>query len=364
MVNERRRILVVKLSDIGDVLTATPTLRALRHTFPTARLDVLLPPNSAPVLAASPLVDELLIFDKFQYDRPLDALRPAALVPLLRLALTLRRRYDTVLILHHLTTRWGTLKFAALALSSGARCRAGLDNGRGWFLTHRLPDAGFGDRHEVEYCLGVAALLGATTDNLRMEITVPSEDDAFAYTLLQEAKGASGCATCFVAVHPGSGGDSLARRWLPERFARVADTLADRHRARVVLVGTANDGVDRVAGLMHSQPLNLAGQTTLPQLAAVLRRCRLFVGADSGVMHLAAAVGTSLVAIFGPSNHRAWGPWTPGGRSAVVRVEEACSPCSYVGFALRRAGCDEMRCMKAVTVDMVLDAAERVWENG
>ncbi len=356
--SEPQRILAVKLSGIGDVLTATPALRALRHAFPTARLDVLLPPDSAPVLTASPLADELLIFDKFRYDRPRAALRPEALAPLFRLALNLRRRrYDTVLILHHLTTRWGARKFAALALASGARRRAGLDNGRGWFLTHRQPDPGFGHRHEVECCLAVAGLLGATTDDRRMEITTTAADDAFAHALLPSA-------TRLVAVHPGSGGDSLARRWLPERFAQVADTLAQQHGARIVLVGTAGDSVERVAGLMRSRPLNLAGRTTLPQLAAVLRRCRLFIGADSGVMHLAAAAGTPLVAIFGPSNHHAWGPWTPGGRSTVVRAGEPCSPCSYVGFTLRRAGCEEMMCMKAVTVDMVLEAAERMWKNG
>lgn len=115
-----RHILVVKLSDIGDVLTATPALRALRESFPATRLDALVPPNSAPVLAESPLVNDVIVFDKFQYDRPLDAIKPSSLATLVRFARELCRQcYDCLVILHHLTTRWGALKYAALALTRG-----------------------------------------------------------------------------------------------------------------------------------------------------------------------------------------------------------------------------------------------------
>ena len=342
-------ILVVKLSDIGDVLTATPALRALRESFPTARLEALVPPNSAPVLAESPLVDDVIVFDKFQYDRPIDALRPYSLADLLRFARGLRRRrYDCLVILHHLTTRWGTLKYAALALTSGAKARVGLDNGRGWFLTHRVRDGGFGARHEVEYWLDVVGTIGAVTEDTSLEMAV-GENDQIPMTNDR-------CP--LVAIHPGSGGYSLARRWDPERFARVADALVERHGARIVLVGAPADGVSQVASLMRSEAVNLEGKTTLGQLAAILKRCDLFIGADSGVMHLAAAVGTPLVAIFGPSNHRAWGPWPRDGRHIILRADLPCSPCSYVGFSVgQREGCEAMTCMKAVTPEMVLKAA-------
>ncbi len=350
-----KRVLVVKLSDIGDVLTATPALRALRESFPAACLEVLVPPNSAPVLAKSPLVDEVIIFDKFQYDRPIDALRPSSLADLLRFARDLRRqRYDCLVILHHLTTRWGTLKYAALALTSGAKVRVGLDNGRGWFLTHRVRDGGFGARHEVEYWLDVVGTIGAETGDASLEMTI-GENDQIPMTDDQ-------CP--LVAIHPGSGGYSLARRWSAEGFAHVADALAEHHGARIVLVGTAADGVSQVASLMRSEAVNLEGKTNLSQLAAILERCDIFIGADSGVMHLAAAMGTPLVAIFGPSNHRAWGPWPRDGRHIILRADLPCSPCSYVGYSVgQREGCQAMICMKAITAETVLAAAESLLQG-
>ncbi|MFQ5811569.1 MAG: WecB/TagA/CpsF family glycosyltransferase [Anaerolineae bacterium] len=350
-----KRILVVKLSDIGDVLTATPALRALRESFPAARLEALVPPNSAPVLAESPLVDEVIVFDKFQYDRPIDAFKPSSLAALVRLARDLRRqRYDCLVILHHLTTRWGALKYAALALTSGARVRVGLDNGRGWFLTHRARDHGFGARHEVEYWLDVVGTIGAETKDTSLEMTV-GQNDQIPMTNDQHP---------IVAIHPGSGGYSLARRWSAKGFARVADALVERYGARIVLVGTPADGVSQVASLMRSEAVNLEGRTRLKQLAATLKRCDLFIGADSGVMHLAAAMGTPLVAIFGPSNHRAWGPWPRDGRHIILRADLPCSPCSYVGYRVgQREGCEAMTCMKAITSEMVLAAAERLLQG-
>jgi len=358
-----KRILVVKLSDIGDVLTATPALRALRESFPAARVDALIPPNSAPVLAESPLVDDVIVFDKFQYDRPIDAFRPSSLAAVVRFTRDLRRQcYDCLVILHHLTTRWGTLKYALLAVTSGAKVRVGLDNGRGWFLTHRVPDEGFGAKHEVEYWLDAVGTIGAGTEDTSLEMAIGAEDEAFVNDQIPMTK--SQTPRPVVAIHPGSGGYSLARRWPPKGFAQVADALVERYRARIVLVGTPADGVSQVASLMRSEAVNLEGSTNLKQLAAILNRCDLFIGADSGVMHLAAAVGTPLVAIFGPSNHRAWGPWPRDGRHIILRADLACSPCSYVGYKVgQREGCEAMTCMKAIAPEIVLAVAERLLQG-
>lgn len=354
-----RRILVVKLADIGDVLTATPALRALRRTYPGTRIDILVTPNSAPALHGSALVDRLIQFDKFQFDRALDALRPAALLASARLAWRLfRARYDCVIVLHHLTRRFGQLKYAALVLSTGARVRAGLDNGRGWFYNRRALDRGFGVQHEVEYWLDVATLVGAHTDDVSLDAPWEPAAEEWADGLISKWRSEAGVQH-YVVIHPGSGGYSLARRWPVERFAWVALAFRDQNALGIVVVGSDSDGAGELADRISGPVLNLSERTTLPQLAAILRRAGLFVGADSGVMHMAAAAGSPVVAIFGPSNASAWGPWTAGrSPSIVVRADTDCQPCSYVGFQVgQREGCATRECMSAVTPEMVLDAA-------
>src|ERR687885_577929 len=155
------RVVVVKLASLGDLLKITPALRALRTSLPTAHLGVLTTPGSAPALRGLDTFDEVILFDKFAFDRPADAIH--GLPGALGLARELRRGgWDTVVLLHHLTTRFGIAKYAALTLGSGATRRVGLDNGRGrWFLTRSAADHGFGWQHEVDYWLDVAGVLGA-----------------------------------------------------------------------------------------------------------------------------------------------------------------------------------------------------------
>jgi heptosyltransferase-2 len=356
-----RRILVVKLADLGDLLTATPALRALRLRFPTARLDALVTPGSRPLLESSDLVDRLISFDKFAFDRQADAWR--ALPRATGLARRLRSaRYDALILLHHLTTAWGTAKYAALALASGAPVRVGLDNGRGWFLTHGVVDRGFGGRHEVDYWLEVVAALGAHNPAPRLELTVPAGAEAWAARRWTEL-GLDGQAAA--VLHPGSGRFSLARRWPIERFAGLADRLAERHGLQIVaLAGPAPGEHDLAADLVGRlrRPALLLDDTPGPlALAALLRRARLVVANDSGVAHLATAVDRPLVVVFGPSNHRAWGPYPPAADRAVVREPLACSPCIHRGHRFGTpAGCPARTCLDLIGVERVAAEAARV----
>lgn len=350
--------LVVKLADIGDLLTITPALNLLRAARPADTVHILTTAHSVPILPPD-LYDEIILFDKFAFDRPRDLLRPANLSGALALARRLRReRYDTVLILHHLTTPFGALKYAALALASAAPRRIGLDNGRGWFLTGRVPDHGFGAVHEVACWLQVVNLaLGApaTTSfdpaDFPLRVRITAADRAWAAGRLPQGSAPR------IAIHTGSGGYAPARRWDPLAFAAVADQLHRRLNAEIVLVGGHTDGVELVRQAMAHTPIDLSGSTTLPQLAAVLEACDLFIGADSGVMHLAAAAGTRVLALFGPSNATAWGPWSD--HAAVLTGGSRCSPCSYILSAVgQREGCPARTCMRLITSEAVVTAAE------
>lgn len=347
------RILLVQLADIGDLILTTPAISALREAKPDAHLTLLTTRHSAAVVPAG-LVDDVITFDKHAFDSPKSLLKPANLRAGSALASQLRHgRYDTAVFFHHFTTRFGALKFAALARASGARRRVGLDNGNAAFLTERLTDDGFGARHQAQYWLDLVGLLGANSEARPATIAVAQGKNAIPAPLKPKAPD-----SMRVAIHPGSGGYSLARRWEPTKFAAVADALATEYNAQIVLVGTDDDNTDDVRVAMHSKPVDMTGRTSLSQLAAVLQTCDLFIGADSGVTHVAAAVGVPVVAIFGPSNPDAWRPWTPGGRSAVVTSDAACAPCSYVGHGIGlRDGCTARTCMQMISAGKVMKAA-------
>jgi heptosyltransferase-2 len=349
------RILAIKLADIGDLLLVTPALSALRRAYPNAALDVLTTPNGANAVRCSSLVDDLLLFDKVPFDSPGQTLRAANWGRLLGFARRLRgRRYDTVLLFHHLSLPFGALKHAALSLATGARRRIGLDNGRGWFLTHRVPDPGFGVKHEVEVWLDLAAAAGVLAEHVhsrRPRIKLTDADTALAAQLLPSGD------RPIIALHPGSGGYSPARRWDLDKFVRLGRTLSQQ--AQVVIVGEPADGTADLAAGLGDDALNLGGRTTVPQLAGVLARCDLLVGADSGVMHVASAAGTRAVALFGPTNHRAWAPALPPNELTIVRSGSACSPCAFTRHGLGTpAGCPERTCMAMISAEQVTAAVE------
>ncbi len=353
------RVLAIKLADVGDVLTITPALRALRERFPAARLSVLATPGSCSVLQGNPHVDEVIPFDKLGFDRVAAAFRPAAIRQALQFGLALRaRRFDRVVLLHHLFTRWGRLKYAALMLATGAPVRLGLADRRPWFLTEAVSDGGFGARHEVEHWLALVGAWGATTADRRLELPLCDGDRAAAGRWLGERPSRP-----LVALAPGSGPYSSVRRWPAARFGKVARRLAAEQGASIV-IGGARDEVALAHQVAQAGPPGarvLAGLTSVREWAAVLEQCDLLVTNDSGAGHLAAAVGTPVVSVFGPSNDRAWRPWDGGARTVeVVASDLACRPCFYVGRALgRREGCGDPVCLTQLAVDRVAAAALR-----
>lgn len=351
---------MVKLADLGDLLTATPAFRALRLRYPEANISALVTPHTACLLEGNDAIDRTLVFPKAVFDDPRSLLRGwegvRAVGRGLALAWDLRRgAFDAIVLLHHLFTPWGIAKYRALVRAVGAPTRAGLDNGAGGFLTHRAVDRGFGARHEVDYWLDVAGTLGASYPEPRMELHLRREEMAVA-DQRWEHLGLGGQEV--VAIHPGSGAFSVARRWAPERFAFIGDAMAADGLRVVAIAGPGEEPlVERVRRAMRAPCVPLEGVTGPRDLAAILRRCRLFVGNDSGVMHCAATVGVRVVAVFGLSNHRAWGPYPPE-RHRVVRLDLPCSPCFYPDFGVGTPeGCPPRMCLAELEPALVLAAA-------
>lgn len=184
----RAHILVVKMAGIGDLLLATPALRALRESYPDARIDLLVTPDSAGILNGWNVIDNILVLNKYLFDYPQQMIRhPRNLLKLRPLWRDLRGgHYDAVLLMHHLTLPFGRLKHQILMRATGAKWRVGLDNGHGWFLNVRVKDNGFGAMHEADYYLAVAEAVGATTPDRRLTVPLSEDERQQARNILYE----------------------------------------------------------------------------------------------------------------------------------------------------------------------------------
>lgn len=363
-------ILVIKLATIGDLLLATPALRALRESYPRATIDLLVTPSSAGVLDAWEVIDRVIVLDKYLFDQPKQLLtRPANLLKLRPLLHDLRAgHYDAVLLMHHLTLFFGRRKHQALLWATGAKYLVGLDNGHGWFLNVRVPDRGFGAMHEAEYCLALAEAVGGKTSEKWLTMPLTDEQRAQATRLIAEHETDGRVARPLIVMHPGSGGYSTARRWSPVRFAQLADTLYREFGGQLLLVGGPEEAElhARIIDMLRADvpARSMAGKCSIQVTAAVLAQADLFVGNDAGPMHLAAAVGTPTVAIFGLSNSDAWGPYTgghPDRQAVVVKLDLPCMPCFYRGHELGTPqGCATRDCLTTLGVEPVAAAARRL----
>ena len=367
---ENAQILIIKMAGIGDLLLATPALRALRETYPHAHIDLLVTPDSAGILNGWQVIDRIIVLDKYLFDYPQQFLtRPHNLLRLKPLWRDLRDgHYDAVLLLHHLTLPFGRLKHQLLLRATGAQWRVGLDNGHGWFLNVRVKDNGFGAMHEAEYYLAVAGAVGAKTKDKRLVVPLSEADHRQAWQLLYEHETPQNIRHPIIAMHPGSGGYSTARRWAPERFAQLADTLYSSVGGQLLLLGGPEEAElhQHIIDMMHSEmPVrSMAGRGSIKVTAALLEQVDLFIGNDSALVHLAVAAGTPTVAIFGLTNAQAWGPFADekaGQQALIVRLNLPCMPCFYRGHDLGTPeGCATRDCLALLGVDPVATAARRL----
>uniref|UniRef100_A0A7C2WID8 lipopolysaccharide heptosyltransferase II n=1 Tax=Thermorudis sp. TaxID=1969470 RepID=A0A7C2WID8_9BACT len=339
------RILVIKPCCLGDVLMATPALRALHLAFPQASIDVAVTAWAAPVLDGNPRLRRLVRYP--------DRATPQAA---LRLGLRLRReRYQLGIGLDRSPV------VNLLLWLAGIPVRAGIDSQRrGLLLTHRArPRPG---QHETELSLEVLGQLGIEPQGLHPEYEISLEaQESVRHTLA--GLGIQSGARALVVIHPGGavnpGTTMLSKRWPPERYAELIDRLVVDHGVAVVLVGGSSDreAVEAVKQAARSSVYDLCEQLSLPELAALCAEAQLFVGNDSGVSHLAAAVGTPTVTIFGPTSPLQYRPLGP--RSRVCAPEASWR--LPTGVDLRRGQREDPALdIRQVTVDEVYGACAHV----
>jgi heptosyltransferase II len=345
-----KRILIRGTNWVGDAVISIPAMREIRRIFPQAHISLLVRPWVRDIYSAVEFVDEILEYDKDSRHRGWTGFR--------RLVLDLKRReFDMAILLQN------AFEAALIAWCARIPIRIGYARDRrSWFLTNACRiDPAVRRVHQAYYYLGILSEMGwierrlweRSDYPLPIRITVRNSDMESAANLL--------CAAgidnreMIVGINPGAF-YGPAKRWFPERYAAVADSLAKQHNARIVLFGSASDVsvVKEVAAKMTCRPVILTGRTTLGELMALIKRCRLLITNDSGPMHLAAALDVPQLAIFGSTSEIATGPLSRN--AIVIKHSVDCNPCF-----LRECPVD-FRCMKGVTVERVLAEAQRALE--
>jgi len=337
-----KKILIVRLDRIGDVVLSTPVIKALRDACPESHIAFMVRPYTADLVKNNPYLNEVIIYDKEGPER--------GLLGNLKFIWALAwKRFDIAIILHP------TARAHIVTFFSGIPRRIGYDKKMGSLLTKRIPHTKqLGLKHESDYSLDILSYIGIETEEKMLCVPVNAESECRIGELFAK-NGINGQDTVIV-VNPGASCPS--KRWRPENFAKVSDTLAERYDAKIVIISDSRDKyfADSVSKEMKAKSLNLAGLTAVKDLASVFKRSDLFISNDSGPVHIACATGVPVIAIFG-RNDRGLSPerWGPMGKNDIVLHKDVgCDICMAhncrIGF----------KCLDAITVGEVVSAAERL----
>lgn len=340
------KILAIKLRHVGDNLLATPALALLKKRFPAARLSYMVPQSGggSELFRDLPFVDEVIEF-------------PSETRARIRLAEQLRRAPVDLSVDFSWDTRsamWGMIAGATHRLGYIFRKRVPV-----WpFYTRACP---MGQAHTALANLDLVEMAGAkpeSSDDLKLKLCLTPRVQSRADDLLRE----SGLTENqpFLVLHPTS--RWMFKCWTDEGNAQFLDNAERVLGLRPVLTSAPApaemDKLSRILALCKTKPVNLAGKTDLLTLAALIQRARLFVGVDSAPVHLASAVGTPVVSLFGPSGQKEWHPWQVPYRS-IQRLAWSCCPCGQDGCA----GTKQSRCLEDIRSEEVLQAAKNLLES-
>jgi heptosyltransferase I len=346
-----RRLLGIKFYGLGNIVMLLPTLRELRATFPGIEIDFLTLPGNAPLLARTGLVDRILTVDLASFPRFVQS--AMTLLGDLR-----RRGYDTVLDFEQFLKVSGIFAFF-----TGAPEVIGFDTEgqrRGWLYTTRVVSTD--SQHTQDIFLRLAEPLGVQPGRAApWTLPVTAEDQARARELLEPGPGP------LVVMHIGTG-ESYHRvalkRWDVDRFAEVADALVERHGARVAFTGQGEGEralVAQATARMRHPAVDTCDRLDVGALAALLADAAFVVTGDTSVMHLAGALGTPVVALFGPTPPLLYGP--RGAHDLVFYKDLYCSPC-LSNYNFKMSTCTNPVCMRSIDAAEVIAAIEARYLSG
>jgi lipopolysaccharide heptosyltransferase I len=345
------RILIIRLSAVGDVIRTLPAVKALKAHLPSSSIAWIVEEPSKAFLESQPEISEVILFPRRRWSR---GIRSATGIPgTIREALKFisdlrRRRFDIVLDFH------GILKSGLLSFVSGSPKRIGFDRGstkEGNFLFSNfkvvLPK---GRMSRFQRNFELLRGLGLEARRFDTRLNIPDKDRRYVESFFRSHS--AGLRRPLIAIHPGTSLKTPYKRWMPGRYSQLADRLVRELGASVVFTWGPEemDLVENIRKIMVEPSLPAPRTESLTQVGEILRRCNIYIGGDTGPMHIASLVGTPVVAIFGPTDPIVNEPLGP---HRIVRKDVGCNPC-------RNRSCKDLNCLKAVEVEDVLKAIKEV----
>lgn len=339
---EPEKILIIRFGSMGDVLLTTPLIRALRKRLPGAKIDYLIKPAFAPILKGNP-----------NLNRVIELPRSGAFSDLRYILNKIKgeKRYDIILDIHHNLRSW-YVRHSGIGVEKRLASKNRLKR---WLLINAGINTYGSDPAPmaVRYFTVVDGLLDPPIEPDENGAEIFPEDAE-----LEEARRAVAECDSYIVVAPSAHWPT--KRWLPERFAQAGDMIAGQFGARAVLVGAGEDVSlsNSVTAFMSSEPLNLTGKLSLRITAAVIAGAKAFLGNDTGLMHIAGALGKPGIVVFGPTTgHLGYFPY----KSKIGVVENAaleCRPCTKQGHLKCPKG--HFLCMRSVSVEQVVRSMKKV----
>jgi len=340
------KVLIIKLGAIGDLLMATPAIRALKNAYPTAHVSILVGKSSKMAVNGNPHIDEFIECDDY-------IIYKGTLLQKLKYILSLilkikREKYDVVFIFHR---DW---RFNLFAFLCGIPERVGFDrNGEGRFLTNKVRISGI--KHNIDQYLEIIKAIGIRDDGKGMDFIISNEVEKAADEILTR----KGLKNGDIKIGVLAGGASNIKtempikRWPVEDYTELSGKIV-AGGYKVILLGAESDksNSEIISRNIVNGVIDLTGRTTLEETAAVMKRCKVIITHDSGPMHLASAMQVPVISIFGPTDPREYYPLNSGGHYFWNAENIECAPCYEDG---RFPDCNDPICIKAVTVEQVYE---------
>jgi heptosyltransferase-2 len=331
------KILVRSTNWIGDAVMTTPAMGSIRAAFPSSEIVLAANPVVSELMTPHPFCDRVIVYDKRGPHRGIRGLWKFC-------RLLAMERFDLAILFQN------AIEAAVMVKLARIKTRAGYGtDGRAILLTHAIRvTKEVRGLHHTQYYMNMLAELGIPRSGLELRLQCTDEEMSWARGVLGPGR--------WAAINPGAAYGS-AKRWYPERFGQVADTLGSDFGYQALLVGGPGEAAigPEIESRMRSKPLNMIGRTSVRQLMALLASVQLVITNDSGPMHIAAAFDRPIVALFGPTDHSTTSPLSS--RFSLVRKETECAPC------LKRQCPTDHRCMADISVNDVLHAVETLLKS-